>query len=144
MSYQNQEVKTYSLFSVQRRNKDGTISGAWIQDCVGTLDDAVLRASRTSHVNSGVAIALALKDDIGSDMLHLNHYKKPITIVMAASQNGVHVKCSEEIIKEVSLSIREMISAIDEDADREISANERVQRIRQQLGLLLESMEGRG
>lgn len=49
---------TFSLINVQSENPDGTVNGSWVQDCIGTLDDAVARAERTSAANSGSDIAV--------------------------------------------------------------------------------------
>lgn len=51
-------IKTFSLLSVSSQNDDGTVNGSWVQDCVGSYDDAVERARQTSELNSGIHIAV--------------------------------------------------------------------------------------
>ena len=48
----------FSLLTIHRQNEDGTIDGAWLQDVVGTLEEARQRAQSTSAVNSGMPIAV--------------------------------------------------------------------------------------
>lgn len=46
----------FSLLPIHRTHADGTIDGAWLQDVVGTLEEARQRALKTS--NSGMPIAV--------------------------------------------------------------------------------------
>ena len=41
----------YSLINVWARN-NGRVSGNWVQDCIGTLNDAMKRARATEKANS--------------------------------------------------------------------------------------------
>lgn len=42
----------FSLLSVCVKNPDGTVDGYWIQDYIGTLEEARDRAKRASEINS--------------------------------------------------------------------------------------------
>lgn len=68
-------IKTFSLLSVSSKNDDGTVNGYWIQDCVGTFDEAVERARRASELNSGIHVAVVdgLSDPI--PQLGYHNYK---------------------------------------------------------------------
>jgi hypothetical protein len=41
----------YSLVSVSRE-ENGLVDGVWVQDCTGTLDEAIKRARDTEKANS--------------------------------------------------------------------------------------------
>lgn len=49
-------VRTFSLLNVCATNPNGTVDGYWIQDCVGTREDALERAAKTSTANSNIRV----------------------------------------------------------------------------------------
>ena len=64
----------YSLITITKENKDGTIEGFWIQDCIGSLDKAIGRAVTTSMANSGshIAVVPAVEEEIVIKRLEFN------------------------------------------------------------------------
>lgn len=69
---------TFSLMSVCNRNLDGTVDGYWIQDSVGSVEDARALAKRTSEANSNLEI------EVVEQLLHptprLEYWSNRITV----------------------------------------------------------------
>lgn len=51
-------MRTYSLLTIHRTNPDSTVDGGWLQDHVGTLASARVRADATSALNHDTPIAV--------------------------------------------------------------------------------------
>ncbi len=47
----------FSLINV-RSEKDGKVTGTWLQNHIGTLESALVAAKRTSKINSGLNVAI--------------------------------------------------------------------------------------
>ena len=62
----------YSIVNVTRRY-DGKVDGNWMQDCIGTLDDALDRAARAKEVNGG-RIDVAVTEPINSPVPMLSYW----------------------------------------------------------------------
>lgn len=62
----------YSLINVACE-RDGLIDGNWVQDCTGTLIDAIKRARETERVNS-YRITVAVVEGVNSTAPMLSYY----------------------------------------------------------------------
>lgn len=50
-------MAVFTLVTVHRVNA-GRVSGSWLQECIGTLEEATARATRTSSLNHDLPIAV--------------------------------------------------------------------------------------
>ena len=55
------QFATRSLIVIHTVNADGSVNGSWLQDHIGTLLEALVRADQTSEINSGLDIAVVEK-----------------------------------------------------------------------------------
>lgn len=62
----NERFTTYSLVNCRSAQPHGQIRGTWVQDCIGTITDAIERAKGTSSVNGGQVIAVV--DSVSSSV----------------------------------------------------------------------------
>ncbi len=72
---------TYSLINVSETN-DGTVSGNWLQDHIGTLDSAERHARETNAANSN-ALTIAVVSQINHPVPILDYWTNlvPLRII---------------------------------------------------------------
>ena len=68
---------TFSLINVSSRDAEGLVTGNWIQDVIGTIDDAYNRARSTEEANGNKISVAVVKGLPGTNpMLHGPFFKQ--------------------------------------------------------------------
>ena len=65
----NAKIKRYSLINVFEEHKDGTVSGFWVQNKTGTLQEAKEWAKETEKANSNrITVAVVAEIPFGAEL----------------------------------------------------------------------------
>lgn len=62
-------VATFSLVRAYKTHADGTVDGYWVQDCVGTLEEAWARAATATGSGMPVVVVEGLPSGRAPDVL---------------------------------------------------------------------------
>lgn len=63
----------FSLINVMKEHEDGSIDGYWIQDCIGSLEEAIKRAVTTNMANSN-RLCIAVVSAVNSTVPILDYF----------------------------------------------------------------------
>lgn len=65
----------YSLIQIEEEHGAGVISGSWVQDCIGSLEEATQRATKTEQVNSNRIKVAVVEQVVGTTPI-LRYFKE--------------------------------------------------------------------
>lgn len=65
----------FSLINVSKIHKDGTVSGNWLQDHIGTLESAIQKAINIEAVNSNKIDIAIVESNSGFQAFTCSYYK---------------------------------------------------------------------